>query len=59
MAVQSPCIGICRVNIQSGQCEGCWRTVEEITSWTQMADGQRQQLVLVLAQRQAELSSFD
>ena len=33
--------------------------MEEITSWTQMADGQRQQLVLVLAQRQAELSSFD
>jgi len=33
--------------------------VEEITSWTQMADGQRQQLVLVLEQRQVESSSFD
>ncbi len=59
MAVQSPCIGICRINTQSGMCEGCWRTVEEIRAWPKMADGQRQQLVLVLEERQAESASFD
>jgi hypothetical protein len=59
MAVQSPCIGICRINVRSGQCEGCWRTVEEIAAWPKMADGQRQQLVLVLEQRQEESASFD
>ncbi len=26
----SPCIGICRINLRAGFCEGCYRTAEEI-----------------------------
>lgn len=59
MAVQSPCIGICRINSKSSLCEGCWRTVEEISVWPKMVDGKRQQLMLVLEQRKAESASFD
>ena len=31
--VPSPCISVCRMNEQSGWCEGCYRTVEELRQW--------------------------
>ena len=30
----SPCISVCRINVESGFCQGCWRTCEEIRNWT-------------------------
>ena len=57
--VVSPCIGICRINIQSGLCEGCLRTRDEIAAWTDMREDQRKQLVLVLEQRLTESANFD
>ncbi len=59
MAVQSPCIGICRINARSGLCEGCFRTVEEISSWTRMRDEERGQVIWLVEQRQAEAAAFD
>jgi len=29
----SPCISICRMHPQTGLCEGCLRTTDEITLW--------------------------
>jgi predicted Fe-S protein YdhL (DUF1289 family) len=29
----SPCISVCRMSDQSGLCEGCFRTLDEITGW--------------------------
>ena len=57
--VVSPCIGICRINIQSGLCEGCLRTRDEIAAWSDMREDQRKQLVLVLEQRLTESANFD
>ncbi|WP_328804817.1 DUF1289 domain-containing protein [Noviherbaspirillum galbum] len=31
--VPSPCINVCRMNPQTGLCEGCWRTIDEIVMW--------------------------
>ncbi|WP_151632157.1 DUF1289 domain-containing protein [Noviherbaspirillum aerium] len=31
--VPSPCINICKMNAQTGLCEGCLRTIEEIVQW--------------------------
>ena len=33
MALRSPCINVCRIDRRSGLCEGCKRTVDEITRW--------------------------
>ncbi len=33
MRVPSPCINLCRMNPQSGYCEGCLRSIPEITEW--------------------------
>ena len=31
--VPSPCINVCRMNAQTGLCEGCFRTIDEIARW--------------------------
>jgi len=36
--VPSPCINICRMSPATGLCEGCWRTIDEITVWSRLDD---------------------
>lgn len=31
--VPSPCISVCKMNAQTGLCEGCLRTIDEIVQW--------------------------
>ncbi len=31
--VPSPCISVCRMDPDSGLCEGCLRTLDEIAAW--------------------------
>jgi len=38
--VISPCISVCRMN-DSGLCEGCFRTLEEIAAWSGLDGSQR------------------
>ena len=41
--VPSPCISVCRINVDNGLCEGCFRTLGEISGWSGSgADAQRQ-----------------
>ncbi|MES2944848.1 MAG: YbaK/EbsC family protein, partial [Pseudomonadota bacterium] len=41
--VPSPCISVCRIHADSGLCEGCFRTLGEISNWSRSsADAQRQ-----------------
>jgi predicted Fe-S protein YdhL (DUF1289 family) len=41
--VPSPCVGVCRMDAASGLCQGCLRTLDEITAWSRLADdGKRQ-----------------
>ena len=50
--IPSPCVGICRLDPDSGFCQGCWRTMAEISGWPGMdADG-RLTLLDRLAERQ-------
>ncbi|MGL1834021.1 DUF1289 domain-containing protein [Rhodocyclaceae bacterium SMB388] len=34
MSIPSPCINICRMNADTGYCEGCFRTLDEIAGWS-------------------------
>jgi uncharacterized protein len=43
----SPCIHLCRIDEQTGLCEGCLRTIQEIIHW---ADYSEQQRADILAQ---------
>jgi uncharacterized protein len=43
--VGSPCIDVCRLNPQTGYCEGCFRTRDEIKAWRTLTDHEKQQLL--------------
>ena len=34
--VPSPCISVCRISADSGLCEGCFRTLGEISAWSRL-----------------------
>jgi uncharacterized protein len=36
--VPSPCVNVCRMQKDTGLCEGCRRTLDEIAAWSRMDD---------------------
>ena len=36
--VPSPCVSLCKINLDTEQCEGCFRTLEEIINWGTSSD---------------------
>ncbi|CAN7238454.1 MULTISPECIES: DUF1289 domain-containing protein [unclassified Variovorax] len=52
-AVPSPCTSVCRMNAQSGLCEGCFRTLEEIAGWSRMDDAAKEAVWLRIEERKA------
>jgi len=57
----SPCISVCTINTQTGLCEGCWRTLDEIASWGTASDIQKQDIwkQIHLRIHQQNSSAFD
>lgn len=50
--IVSPCIGVCQMNETTGQCLGCYRTIDEIREWWDMTDEARNQVMQSLTQRE-------
>jgi uncharacterized protein len=55
MAIQSPCIDICKIDGTSGLCIGCLRTRDEIREWKNAPDERRQQIIDICATRAASV----
>jgi len=51
--VQSPCVSICTMDSNTGWCEGCLRTIDEIAQWSGMSDPQKRMVWQQLALRRA------
>lgn len=51
--VPSPCISVCRVNADSGLCEGCFRTLGEISAWARSGPEAQRELWRTIGQRMA------
>jgi len=49
--VPSPCTNVCRIDRRSGWCEGCRRTVDEITRWPLADDAERLAILADLPSR--------
>ncbi len=49
--VKSPCVNICRMNPQTGYCEGCLRTIDEIACWSGYTDEDKLAVIAKLAAR--------
>jgi prolyl-tRNA editing enzyme YbaK/EbsC (Cys-tRNA(Pro) deacylase)/predicted Fe-S protein YdhL (DUF1289 family) len=49
--VPSPCISVCRINASSGICEGCFRTLGEISAWGRSTPDAKRKLWLAIRER--------
>ncbi len=51
-SVESPCIGICRLDDEGEMCLGCYRTLDEIGAWRDADDAGRRAIIVQANQRQ-------
>lgn len=51
--VPSPCISVCRISAESGLCEGCFRTLGEISAWGRLDNNSKRSFWLLIEQRVA------
>lgn len=51
--VPSPCVGVCRMHATTGLCEGCWRTLDEISGWSRADDAHKRGVWAEIERRQA------
>ncbi|KAB0264975.1 DUF1289 domain-containing protein [Microvirga brassicacearum] len=47
----SPCIRVCILDPETGLCEGCGRTTEEIAGWFRMSEEERLRIMATLPER--------
>ena len=52
--IDSPCVKICIINENNGLCAGCFRTREEIATWSRMTADDRKNIIDVLDERQKQ-----
>jgi predicted Fe-S protein YdhL (DUF1289 family) len=50
----SPCISICTMNPFTGLCEGCYRTIDEITAWSSATEETKRAVWMEIKRRQNE-----
>jgi hypothetical protein len=43
-AVPSPCVGVCRMDEKNAWCAGCFRTIPELTGWSNASNERKIQI---------------
>lgn len=51
MTIESPCVGICKLDEVTGWCHGCARTIDEIAGWRSLSDADRTSMWEALPRR--------
>ena len=54
MDIPSPCVRVCRMDLDADVCIGCMRTLDEISFWTRMSGPERATVLDQLAARRAD-----
>ena len=49
----SPCNSVCRMDVASGWCAGCLRTIDEIAAWASLDDDAKRAVLARLDERRA------
>ena len=49
--IKTPCVKVCVVDGQSGNCLGCGRTLGEIARWARFTDAERDSVLTALPAR--------
>lgn len=55
-AAVSPCINVCTLDAANGLCQGCFRTLDEISVWSSASNDERLKILDAVARRRKELS---
>jgi hypothetical protein len=51
--IESPCSKVCALDVRSGLCLGCGRTIEEIARWQALSAAERARIMTELPDRLA------
>ncbi len=54
--VQSPCVKLCVVHPEERLCVGCFRTIEEISTWSRLSHEERAEIMADLPTRAPRLA---
>jgi hypothetical protein len=46
--ISTPCIRICVLDSETGLCEGCARTLDEVARWLRMSEPERKRIMAEL-----------
>jgi uncharacterized protein len=57
--VSSPCIRVCTLDPETGLCEGCGRTREEITRWYRIPEEERLSIMAELPERMRQAFALE
>lgn len=57
MKINSPCIGVCRLNNTGALCLGCGRTLSEIASWSRLTRTKKLRVLTAVEKPKAAPSS--
>jgi predicted Fe-S protein YdhL (DUF1289 family) len=49
--VSTPCVKVCLIDPETGLCEGCGRTREEIAAWFRLSEEERLRIMADLPER--------
>lgn len=55
--IPSPCVSVCRMDLQRTYCEGCLRSIDEIRAWRASSDTDKKGIWARIAERATTLSS--
>ena len=53
--VPSPCISMCKMAPDTGLCEGCMRTIDEIVGWGAQSDDYKRAVWAEIRRREAQM----
>ena len=56
--IDSPCIDICTIDRDSGECIGCGRTIEEVSNWTNFDNLKKKQILENLNARKMQYTKL-
>ena len=53
--LDSPCVNICIIHPRANICTGCFRSIDEISSWSNMSESERKGIIKELPNRSSKL----
>jgi hypothetical protein len=56
--VGSPCTDVCKLNAETGYCNGCMRSRDEIKAWKTLPDAGKLRVLEHLLDRQSQLTPY-